>query len=86
MSRPAGTQFSYILTVTALRLTACTYHGTTPDGLYRVMHIASLTGRPTGCHAAITALRQGLYRRLNTKSCGTNCQKVAEFYCEVIYF
>ena len=26
-------------------------------GLYRVMHIASLSGRPTGCHAAITALR-----------------------------
>ena len=24
LSRPAGTQFSYILTVTALRLTACT--------------------------------------------------------------
>ena len=26
-------------------------------GLYRVMHIASLTGCPTDCHAAITALR-----------------------------
>ena len=29
-------------------------------GLYRVMHIASLSGRPTGCLAAITALRHWL--------------------------
>ena len=29
-------------------------------GLYRVMHIASLTGRLTSCHATITALRHRL--------------------------
>ena len=28
-------------------------------GLYRVMHIASLSGRFRGCYAAITALRLG---------------------------
>ena len=32
-------------------------------GLYRVMQVASLPGRPRGCHVAITALRPvGLYR------------------------
>jgi len=29
-------------------------------GLYRVTHIASLTGRPIGCHTTITALRHWL--------------------------
>jgi len=29
-------------------------------GLYRVLHIASLSGRPPSCHATITALRHRL--------------------------
>ena len=44
---PVGTPYSQ----------SCRYHGTAPCGLYRVMHVASLPGRPVGCHITITALR-----------------------------
>ncbi len=38
-------------------------------GLYRVMHIASLSGRLRGCYVAITALRPvGLYRVMHIAS------------------
>jgi len=45
---PAGTPYSL----------SYYYHGTAPLwGLYRVKHVASLSGRPIVCHIAITALR-----------------------------